>query len=199
MDNPPGAGQRVMTGFVAGRFDLPVGMVAGSAGVLMGSVDRGIHRHVPVDGARSVRPRPGHGQAPRPDTVALPLAKQLVDQLPMPITLRRLPPRRPEPDPPPNLGEQLATCLLRMTPHPWSRRQHALQHRPLPVRQILPRADRYADHGIPLSTRERKIINTEHGPWLNGGLGKRVNQSEHRAATGRHPEPAGESSPCPAR
>lgn len=43
------------------------------------------------------------------------------------------------------------------------------------------------------------IINSENGSWLNRGLGKRVDQSEHRAATGRHPEQTGEPSPSTAR
>lgn len=61
----PTTPQRVIIGFVAGWFDLGIGSMAGSGGVLMSPVDRGIYRHLPGDHAccldpcLQLRPDPG--------------------------------------------------------------------------------------------------------------------------------------------
>jgi hypothetical protein len=36
----------VIGGFLPGWLDLPIRVVAGAGGVLMGPVDRGVHRHL---------------------------------------------------------------------------------------------------------------------------------------------------------
>ena len=43
------------------------------------------------------------------------------------------------------------------------------------------------------------IINTKHCGGFHRGLRERVDQPEHGAAAGRHPESTGKSSPSPAR
>ena len=80
-ESAPGPAQRVISWFVTGRFDLSLGSTAGFSGVLMGAVDRGIHRHLPIDEAGPVSPRPQHPEDPGPHALALPAAKQLIDRL----------------------------------------------------------------------------------------------------------------------
>ena len=60
------------------------------------------------------------------------------------MPIRCIPPWSTDSNPPANPSEQLGKCPPRTTPRQRLRKQHALQRRSLPVRQILTRAKRYA-------------------------------------------------------
>ncbi|GAA5192026.1 hypothetical protein GCM10023322_50720 [Rugosimonospora acidiphila] len=92
----------------AWRFALQVSTSADAGRVLVRPNDRGVHAHVPCDQPVGVRAdlQPEHYRAP--DSGSLPPPEQAVDRLPWPVQCGNVPPRRTDPDPPPNPVNQLS-------------------------------------------------------------------------------------------
>jgi hypothetical protein len=133
---------------IARWFQLPVTIPAGAGRVLMRPSDRGIHTDIPGDQPGRVRPGLQPGHHPPPHTAPLPAAEQAVHRLPGPVTRWHVPPRRPDPHPPPDPVNELPLTPFRRPAWLAPTRQQRLQLRPLPVGQVEPPRHRYAGHEV---------------------------------------------------
>ncbi len=110
--------------------------------------DGGVHAHIPTDQPQRVGPALQPAQNPRPDALPLPTPEQAIDRLPMPVTVRHIPPRRPSAHPPPDPVNELPLTPLRRPTRLPTPGQQRLQHRPLRVAQVEPPRHRYPGHEV---------------------------------------------------
>src|SRR5690606_31874628 len=161
----------------------------GSGGVLVRPGDGGVHAHIPTDQPQRVGPALQPAQNPRPDALPLPTPEQAIDRLPMPVTVRHIPPRRPSAHPPPDPVNELPLTPLRRPTRLPTPGQQRLQHRPLRVAQVEPPRHRYSGHELSVlmavlvdepstgdlatcrsPTHPADQLTTNHHPLLKHGL-----------------------------
>src|SRR5690606_27563192 len=189
----PGATQRVIVRLdLAGPrrwLRLQIRPPTGSGGVLVRPGDGGVHAHIPTDQPQRVGPALQPAQNPRPDALPLPTPEQAIDRLPMPVTVRHIPPRRPSAHPPPDPVNELPLTPLRRPTRLPTPGQQRLQHRPLRVAQVEPPRHRYPGHEVSVlmavlvdepstgdlatcrsPTHPADQLTTNHHPLLKHGL-----------------------------
>jgi hypothetical protein len=123
------------------RLLLLLGVAAGTSGVLMGPIDRGVHRHRPLDQSGLVGPRLQAGQDRCPHPGQLPGAVEPVDALPGAVALGHVPPGTTGPNAEPDAVDQLsqrpAPGPARLLADRQQRRQQRRKDRPLLVGQVM--------------------------------------------------------------
>jgi len=136
-----GPAQRMIGRLPGRRSALSLGMAARAGGVLMGPVDRGVHRHHPLDQSGFVGQGLQPGQDRCPPAGQLPGAEQAIDRLPGAVALGHVPPRASGAGTKPDAVDQLPQ---RPAPGPaglLADRQQCLQERsqdrPLLVGQVM--------------------------------------------------------------
>jgi hypothetical protein len=108
----------------------------------------GIHRDIPGDQPRRIRPRLQAGEDSRPGPITLPGPEQPIHRRPRPVPLRHIPPRHSRPSAPADSINQLPLRPRRRPARLLPPGQQRLQHGPLRVTEVRAATDRYGRHEV---------------------------------------------------